>query len=222
VRFLADGRMEFVGRRDHQVKVRGFRIELGEIETVLAKHEGIKECVVHVREDTPGDQRLVAYVVSQPGAAFEAEAARATLRVQLPEYMVPNLFVVLADMPLTPNGKVDRKALPAPALVVDDAADSADEALMTPVQRQVAALWREVLSTQRIGLHANFFDLGGHSLLLVRLQSAMQREFGKDFPLVELFQRTTVAAQAERMSTPVGASGALERARARAAKQIQG
>ncbi len=222
VRFLADGRMEFVGRRDHQVKVRGFRIELGEIETVLAKHEGIKDCVVHVREDTPGDQRLVAYVVSQPGATFETEAARATLRVQLPEYMVPNLFVVLEALPLTPNGKVDRKALPAPALVVDEAADVADEALMTPVQRQVAALWREVLNTQRVGLHANFFDLGGHSLLLVRLQSAMQREFGKEFPLVELFQRTTVAAQAERMSTPVGASGALERARARAAKQIQG
>ncbi|WP_382328737.1 AMP-binding protein [Hydrogenophaga sp. UC242_50] len=222
VRFLADGRMEFVGRRDHQVKVRGFRIELGEIETVLAKHEGIKDCVVHVREDTPGDQRLVAYVVSQPGATFETEAARATLRVQLPEYMVPNLFMVLEALPLTPNGKVDRKALPAPALVMDEAADVADEALMTPVQRQVAALWREVLNTQRVGLHANFFDLGGHSLLLVRLQSAMQREFGKEFPLVELFQRTTVAAQAERMSTPVGASGALERARARAAKQIQG
>lgn len=222
VRFLADGRMEFVGRRDHQVKVRGFRIELGEIETVLARHEGVKDNVVIVREDSPGDQRLVAYVVPQPGAALETEGMRATLRVQLPEYMVPNLFVVLEALPLTPNGKVDRKALPAPVARGPSVADEVDDALMTPVQRQVAALWRGILNIERVGLHANFFDLGGHSLLLVRLQAAMQREFGKEFPLVELFQRTTVAAQAERMSTPVGASGALERARARAAKQIQG
>ncbi|WP_439608604.1 amino acid adenylation domain-containing protein [Hydrogenophaga sp.] len=222
VRFLADGRMEFVGRRDHQVKVRGFRIELGEIETVLARHSGVKDCVVHVREDTPGDQRLVAYVVPEPGATVEAEGVRATLRVQLPEYMIPNLFVVLEALPLTPNGKVDRKALPAPVVASVGAADDPGEAVMTPVQRQVAGLWRTILNVERVGLHANFFDLGGHSLLLVRLQAAMQREFGQEFPLVELFQRTTVAAQAERMSTPAGASGALERARARAAKQIQG
>jgi amino acid adenylation domain-containing protein len=222
VRFLADGRMEFVGRRDHQVKVRGFRIELGEIETVLARHDGVKDNVVIVREDTPGDQRLVAYVVPQPGAALEAEGMRTTLRVQLPEYMVPNQFVVLQALPLTPNGKVDRKALPPPMNSAPTVADQADEALMTPVQRRVAGLWRGILNIERVGLHANFFDLGGHSLLLVRLQAAMQREFGQEFPLVELFQRTTVAAQAERMSTPVGVSAALERARARAAKQIQG
>lgn len=222
VRFLADGRMEFVGRRDHQVKVRGFRIELGEIETVLSRHAGLKDNVVIVREDTPGDQRLVAYVVPQPGVELETEGMRTTLRVQLPEYMVPNLFVVLEALPLTPNGKVDRKALPAPVASGPTVEDEIDDALMTPMQRQVAALWRGILNIERVGLHANFFDLGGHSLLLVRLQSAMQREFGKEFPLVELFQRTTVAAQAERMSTPVGASGALERARARAAKQIQG
>jgi amino acid adenylation domain-containing protein len=222
VRFLADGRLEFVGRRDHQVKVRGFRIELGEIETVLARHEGVKDNVVHVREDKPGDQRLVAYVVPQPGSTVGTEGMRASLRVQLPDYMIPNLFVVLEALPLTPNGKVDRKALPVPAAAVADAVDAASDAVMTPVQRQVAALWRGVLNVERVGLHANFFDLGGHSLLLVRLQAAMQREFGQEFPLVELFQRTTVAAQAERMSTPVGASGALERARARAARQIQG
>lgn len=221
VRYLADGRLEFVGRRDHQVKVRGFRIELGEIETVLARHPGVKDNVVHVREDTPGDQRLVAYVVPQPGTTLETEAMRATLRVQLPEYMVPNLFVQLEALPLTPNGKVDRKALPVPAAAAPSSADEVDEAVMTPVQRQVAALWRNVLNIERVGLNANFFDIGGHSLLLVRLQAAMQREFGQEFPLVELFQRTTVAAQADRLSAPATGNSALERAKARAARQIK-
>ncbi len=222
VRFLADGRLEFVGRRDHQVKVRGFRIELGEIETVLSRHPGIKSNVVHVREDTPGDQRLVAYVVPTPGATPEAEAMRATLRAQLPEYMVPGQFVVLDAFPLTPNGKVDRKALPVPEASAPSEADEVAEALMSPVQRQVAALWRGILKLDRVGLHANFFDIGGHSLLLVRLQAALKREFGQEIPLVELFQRTTVAAQAERLGAPAGTNSALERARARAAKQIQG
>jgi amino acid adenylation domain-containing protein len=221
VRWLADGRLEFVGRRDHQVKVRGFRIELGEIETVLAKHQGVKECVVHVREDTPGDQRLVAYVVPQSGTTVETEAMRATLRMQLPEYMVPNLFVVLDVMPLTPNGKVDRKALPAPTANAPSADEDAGEALMNPVQRRVAALWRSVLNLERVGLHANFFDVGGHSLLLVRLQAAIQREFGHELTLVELFQRTTVAEQADRLAAPAGGSAALERAKARV-KRNQG
>ena len=222
VRWLADGRLVYVGRRDHQVKVRGFRIELGEIETVLARHPGVKSNVVHVREDTPGDQRLVAYVVAEPGATPEAEAMRATLRAQLPEYMVPNQFMVLEALPLTPNGKVDRKALPMPEAAVASEADEVAEALMSPVQRQVAGLWRGILKLERVGLHANFFDLGGHSLLLVRLQAALKREFGQEIPLVELFQRTTVAAQAERLGAPVTGNSALERARARAAKQIQG
>src|SRR5690606_4023473 len=115
-------------------------------------------------------------------------------------------------LPLTPNGKVDRKALPAPEASAPSQADEVAEALMSPVQRQVAALWREILKLERVGLHANFFDLGGHSLLLVRLQSALKREFGQEIPLVELFQRTTVAAQAERLGAPVSSNSALERA----------
>ncbi len=222
VRWRRDGNLEFLGRIDHQVKLRGFRIELGEIEAVLSRHPGIKSNVVHVREDTPGDQRLVAYVVPTPGATPEAEAMRATLRAQLPEYMVPGQFVVLDAFPLTPNGKVDRKALPVPEASAPSEADEVAEALMSPVQRQVAALWRGILKLDRVGLHANFFDIGGHSLLLVRLQAALKREFGQEIPLVELFQRTTVAAQAERLGAPAGTNSALERARARAAKQIQG
>jgi amino acid adenylation domain-containing protein len=223
-RFRDDGQLEFMGRRDTQVKVRGYRIELGEIETVLATHVGVKECVAVVREDTPGDQRLIGYVVPSAESRFDADAGRATLRAKLPEYMLPNQFVVLEALPLTPNGKIDRKALPAPQAVAvsDDAASSSEEVLMTPAQRRVAEVWRDVLSVARIGLHENFFDLGGHSLLLVKLHGALGREFGRDIALVELFQRTTVAAQAERMSSDAVVSDALGRAKARAVRQLHG
>lgn len=219
VRLRGDGLLEFVGRRDHQVKLRGFRIELEEIEAVLDTHPGLRQCVVAVREDTPGDQRLVAYLVPADGAAFDAEAARQTLRTRLPEYMVPNLFVALEALPLTPNGKVDRKALPVPKLapVVPDAAR---EALMNPAEQRVAAAWRELLGVARVGLLDNFFDLGGHSLLLVKLQVRLQRDFGTELPLVELFQHTTVQAQAQRLLAHPGDAAALQRARARAARQI--
>jgi amino acid adenylation domain-containing protein len=221
-RFRANGELEFLGRRDTQVKVRGYRIELGEIEAVLATHPGVKECVVVVREDTPGDQRLVGYVVGA-GDAFDAEAARTTLRVKLPEYMIPNLFLTLDAMPHTPNGKVDRKALPAPqAATAPVQGPAPDDPLMTPAQRRVAALWRDLLGVSRIGLHDNFFDSGGHSLLLVKLQGALKREFSCDIALVELFQRTTIASQAERMSSNTAGSDALKRARARAVKQANG
>jgi amino acid adenylation domain-containing protein len=217
VRLRADGELEFVGRRDHQVKLRGFRIELEEIESVLAAHRGVRHCVCAVREDSPGDQRLVAYVVAADGIPFDAEAARATLREKLPEYMIPNLFVALEALPLTPNGKVDRKALPAPRAAA--VATALPDAVMTPAQQRVAASWREVLGLQRVALRDNFFDLGGHSLLLVKLQVRLQRDFGVELPLVELFQRTTVEAQAERLVSSTHDDGALQRARARAARQ---
>ena len=222
-RLRADGELEFLGRRDTQVKVRGYRIELGEIEAVLATHPGVKECVVVVREDTPGDQRLVGYVVPLASAGFDTEAARTTLRAKLPEYMVPNLFVTLEAMPQTPNGKVDRKALRPPQALATAAHEPAqDDALMTPAERRVAALWRELLGVSRVGLHDNFFDSGGHSLLLVKLHGALQREFSRDVALVELFQRTTIASQAERMSSNTTGSDALKRAQARAVKQANG
>jgi amino acid adenylation domain-containing protein len=216
VRQRTDGTLEFVGRRDHQVKLRGFRIELEEIETVLATHDGLRECVVAVREDTPGDQRLVAYVVPESPAEFSADAARATLRRKVPEYMVPNLFVVLDALPLTPNGKVDRKALPVPRV---QAVIAAPDLVMSPAQQRVAASWRDVLAADRVGLRDNFFDIGGHSLLLVKLQVRLQRDFGIEFPLIELFQRTTVEAQAERLASKPSDDGALQRARARAERQ---
>ena len=216
-RFRRDGQLEFIGRRDHQVKVRGYRIELGEIEAVLAAQHDVRQCVVIVREDLPGDQRLTAYLTMQPGARFDADAAKLGLRERLPDYMIPAAFVVLDVLPLTPNGKVDRAALPRPLVAAPTGVERADD-LMNAVQRRVAAVWSDVLHVERVGLHDNFFDIGGHSLLLVKLHAQLKATFAVELPLVELFQRTTVVAQAERMSSPTAPSDALERARARAAR----
>jgi amino acid adenylation domain-containing protein len=218
-RFRNDGQLEFIGRRDHQVKVRGYRIELEEIEAVLAGLAGVKEGVVTVREDRPGDQRLVGYVVTAPHSDFDVESAKAALRSKLPEYMIPGQFVTLQALPITPNGKIDRNSLPAPRQAVPQAHDGV-QPVMSPAQHRVAGIWRDVLRIDRVNLYDNFFDLGGHSLLLVKLQAALKREFQSDLPLVELFQRTTVAAQADRLSTAASSSNAVKRAQARAARQI--
>jgi acyl carrier protein len=164
----------------------------------------------------------VGYVVLSQKASFDIDAARATLRSRLPEYMVPDLFAVIPVVPLTPNGKLDRKALPPPR-ITSIQRDAPLDALMTPEQRRVAELWREVLRCEQVGLHDNFFDLGGHSLLLVRLHAGLKREFDQELSLVELFQRTTVAAQADRLSSLWrSGSAAVLRAQARAERQVHG
>ncbi len=225
-RFRGDGQLEFLGRRDHQVKIRGIRIELGEIETILATIAGVKECVVVAREDSPGDQRLVGYVTLASGASFDHKAARATLRTKLPEYMIPSIFTVLPTLPLTVNNKIDRMSLPAPQLpapqVPGPGVSDLVEALMTPVQRRVAGIWCEILRLDRVGLNDNFFDVGGHSMLLVKLHARLKREFGMEITLVELFQWTTVALQADRLSSVAGSDDVLNRARARAVRQLHG
>ncbi len=220
-RFRWDGQLEFFGRRDQQVKVRGYRIELGEIETALAALPGVKESAVNVHGDSTNDQRLIGYVTLSPGASFDLGEARTALRAELPEYMIPTTFVVLPALPLTPNGKLDRKAFPVPQAPVVTACDEAEN-FFTPIQSRIAGIWRELLRTERVGLHDNFFDVGGHSLLLVRLHAGLQRQFGSNLALVELFQNTTIAAQAERLSSTTSAGGILERAKARAARQIHG
>ncbi|HEV3052502.1 MAG TPA: amino acid adenylation domain-containing protein, partial [Longimicrobium sp.] len=161
-RWRADGTLEFLGRTDFQVKVRGFRIEPGEIEAVLRRHADVREALVIVREDQPGEPRLVAYVVGR----VEAEELREHLRKSVPEYMVPAAFVVLEALPLSPNGKLDRRALPAPELV---SGETGYVAPRLPLEAALAGIWAEVLGRARVGVNENFFDLGGHSLLLVKV-----------------------------------------------------
>jgi acyl-coenzyme A synthetase/AMP-(fatty) acid ligase len=219
VRLRADLALEFVGRRDHQVKLRGYRIELGEIEAVLADQPAVRRSVVIVREDIPGDPRLVAYVVPKDEGVIPMEELRAALRARLPEYMVPSLIVPLASLPLTANDKIDRKALPVPQTARASAAT--DDTIMTEPQRRVAAIWCSVLKLERVGLYENFFDIGGHSLLVIKVHTLLRREFGVELTVVDLFQRTTVAGQAELVSLSGERDAGLSRARARAARQAE-
>jgi amino acid adenylation domain-containing protein len=237
-RFRPDGTIDYLGRSDQQIKLRGFRIETGEIETVLARHSAVAECVVAVREDAPGDPRLVAYLVAnkeqqngeqrdgerrtengerrtengeqrhgvpfgpgtrngEPGteasrSPAESEAnLRAFLKEHLPEYMIPSAFVLLDALPKTPNGKLDRKALPAPE---QSQIDTAYVAPRTPTEEIIAGIWAELLHRERVGIHDNFFALGGHSLLAVQVLSRLHDTFQIDIPLHTLFNTSTVAA----------------------------
>jgi amino acid adenylation domain-containing protein len=205
VRFRGDGELEFLGRLDGQVKVRGFRIELGEIEAVLGEHERVREAVVTVREDEPGDRRLVGYLVAE-GEAPGVEELRTHLRRRLPEPMVPTAWVVLAALPRTPNGKVDRKALPAPAGT--RAGSQADYlAPRTPTEQRLAELWAGLLRIERVGVHDNFFDLGGHSLLATQAVSQIRQSFGVELPLRQLFEHPTLAELAAQVQAAQGGEG---------------
>ena len=189
-RYLVDGNIEYLGRIDNQVKIRGFRIELGEIEAVLAQVPGIRETVVIGREDIPGDKRLVAYVVPQQEQLRSSEL-RSFLQERLPNYMMPSAFIFLDTLPLTPSGKVDRRALPAP----DGSSIQLDTHFVppsNPTEERLAAIWADVLGVDRVGIHDNFFELGGHSLLALRLFAKIEQGFGRIFPLATLFEAPTV------------------------------
>ncbi|MGZ3460459.1 MAG: condensation domain-containing protein, partial [Archangium sp.] len=200
VRYLPDGNIEFRGRSDTQVKIRGFRIELGEIEVVMGGHPAVKEVVVVVREDVPGNKRLVAYWVAQEGQAPEATELREHLRQKLPEHMVPSAFVQLEKVPLTPNGKVDRKALPTPEV------EETEElvAPRTEVERVVADLWGPLLGVARVGAHDNFFEMGGHSLLATQVVSRLREALGVEVPVRVLFEAPTVEQLAQRLEAVRG------------------
>ncbi|RKH92751.1 amino acid adenylation domain-containing protein, partial [Corallococcus praedator] len=198
VRYRADGLLEFVGRTDHQVKVRGFRIELGEIEAALAGAGSVREAIVLAREDVAGDRRLVAYVVPMEDEQVEAGTLRRYLDDKLPEHMVPSAFVVLDAMPLTPNGKVDRKALPAPDAVRSEQGPTY-VAPRTPVEETLAATWKELLGVSQVGIHDDFLELGGHSLLATQAISRIRAALGVELPLRALFEAPTVAALAARV-----------------------
>jgi amino acid adenylation domain-containing protein len=198
VRYLPDGRLEFLGRIDNQVKISGFRIELGEIETTLLQHAAVREAVVVTREDAPTRKRLVAYIVNEEGESWTASDLRAYLRERLPDYMIPSSFVSLNELPLTPNGKVDRRALP-------DVAEAALEYGVTnvpprtPVEELLAYIWCHVLNISEAGVHDNFFALGGHSLLATQVISRVRERFQVELPLRSLFESPTVAELAMRI-----------------------
>ncbi|XXX82539.1 amino acid adenylation domain-containing protein [Sorangium sp. So ce134] len=208
-RVRADGAVEYLGRRDHQVKVRGFRVELGEIESALKHYPDLRETAVVARERAPGDRRLLAYVAFAPGASADASALRRFLGERLPEHMIPSAFIALPALPLTPGGKVDRRALPGPdearpALPVEYVAPR------TPDERALAALWAEVLRVQPVGVEDDFFELGGDSLLAARIVARAPSALGVELGIRDLFAARTVARLARRAEEARGRLGAAQ------------
>ncbi|MEG4248120.1 amino acid adenylation domain-containing protein [Microcoleus sp. Pol10D4] len=206
-RYLPDGNIEFMGRSDNQVKVRGFRIELGEIEAVLSQYPAVREAIALVREDNPGDKRLVAYIVANsqlPGGHGDTDPThsefinhlRVFLKQKLPQYMMPSAFVLLEAMPLTPNGKIDRRSLKAPDTNTAEF-ESNFTCPRTPDEQLIAEIWAEVLGLERVGIHDNFFELGGHSLLATQAISRLREAFQVEVPLRSLFESPTVATVTE-------------------------
>ncbi|MDB9465988.1 MupA/Atu3671 family FMN-dependent luciferase-like monooxygenase [Dolichospermum circinale] len=191
VRYRRDGILDFLGRIDFQVKIRGYRIELGEIETILSRHEAVQEAVIIVREDIPGDKRLVAYISNQDNNQCHA-SMREYLLSHLPEYMVPSNFVVLEKFPLTPNHKVDRKALPAPMLAPVTGDTVSTIIPQNHVEQTLIEIWQKVLQISTVGTQDSFFDLGGNSLVAVRLIGEIRSVFNVDLPLIKLFQFPTI------------------------------
>ncbi|HEX2211417.1 MAG TPA: amino acid adenylation domain-containing protein, partial [Longimicrobium sp.] len=201
VRWTSGGTLEYLGRLDHQVKIRGYRIEPGEVDATLRRHPAVRDCAVVMREDVPGDRRLVAYVAGDA----DADTLRAHLRRGLPEYMVPAAFVAVDALPLTANGKLDRRALPAPDLA---AAEDAYVAPRTSVEEVLAGIWAQLLGVERVGVHDDFFRLGGHSLLATRLVWRMGEVFGTEVPVRVVLESSTVARLADRVDAARGAGAA--------------
>lgn len=195
--YRQDGELEYAGRVDHQVKIRGFRIELGEIENRLLQHPDVKEAVLLVREDTPGDKRLTAYIIGESERQPTVEDLNGFLKARLPDYMLPNAYVFPAAMPLTANGKLDRKALPAPD--VGEQLKKQYVAPRTDTESILVDLWAAVLGLERVGIDDHFFDLGGHSLIATQLMSRLSRAFNIELPLKMLFEAGTVEQLAEKI-----------------------
>ncbi|ARU63632.1 hypothetical protein CBW65_23400 [Tumebacillus avium] len=219
VRRLPNGAIEYISRLDHQVKVRGFRIELGEIEQGIQSLAEIREVIAVVREDEPGDKRVVAYVVPEQAEGFSAQELRGRLKERLPEYMLPSAVVVMDVLPLTVNGKVDRQALPHPQGLQAETAEYV--APRTETEEIVLAVWQSVLGLTRIGIHDNFFDLGGHSLLLIKVHEGVQDKLQTQFSIVELFRHTTVYTLTkfltqQQTQEPAKTAGRAEESQARA------
>jgi acyl carrier protein len=216
VRYRADGSIELLGRTDQQVKIRGFRVEPAEVATVLGAHPAVRNSLVVARDDRRGDRQLVAYVVRREGREASAAELRHFLGSKLPDYMVPSHFVGLDALPLTPHGKVDWSALPDPGTARPEM-DSPFVPASSPVEVELAGIWAAVLEVERVGIHDNFFDLGGHSLSAFRLVSRVVQAFQLDLSLKALFDAPTVAEMA-RVIQAIGAKPAT----ARVVQRMQG
>jgi non-ribosomal peptide synthetase component F len=193
-RYLADGNLEYLGRIDYQVKICGFRIELGEIERVLIEHSAVREVVVLALE-----KQLIAYLVPKEGKTPTTNELRNNLKVTLPDYMVPALFVILDAMPLLPNGKVNRSALPVPT-DLRPTIEVSYKAPSSEIERAIAIIWQEVLKLDKVGINDNFFDLGGHSLLMVQVKQKLDVALNKELSIIELFQNSTIQSLAKYLS----------------------
>jgi amino acid adenylation domain-containing protein len=209
VRYCQDGNLEFIGRSDDQVKVRGYRIELGEIEAALGQHPGVREVIVQAREDAVGSKHLVAYVVLQEGPGLTSGEMQNFLRTKLPEYMVPSTLVCLEKLPLTPHGKVDRRALPTPQMSEAEGADSVVTPL-SPIEEVLVGLWSEVLGRRPLSISENFFEVGGHSLLATQLISRVRSVLQVELPLRSLFEAPTVAGLAGRIEQTLRSEQGVE------------
>jgi len=199
-KYLADGNIDFLCRIDSQVKIRGFRIELTEIESILIQHPDIREVVVIAREDQIGNKQLVAYVVPEnpvsDNNSISTTTLRASLREKVPDYMIPAAFVILDAIPLNPNGKLDRKNLPAPTVDIFRG-EQAFIAPINPMETLIANVWSQVLVLERVGVNDNFFDIGGNSLLVIQVHNRLQQMLNRDISIVDLFRYTTIKALAE-------------------------
>jgi amino acid adenylation domain-containing protein len=222
-RFLPDGNLEFLGRTDFQVKVRGYRIELGEIEAALERLSTVRQSVVVAREDRPGDKRLVAYIVPSARETPAPGAFRAALESKLPEYMVPSHFVLLDRLPLTPNGKIDRNALPAVfgEKTSMDTSPVFGEGLRQQIERIIIKVWAEALGVEQVGRDENIFDLGATSLTMPEVQIELQRNLGREIPLVDLFEFHTVSALAAHLAGDTAKPREANRAQRRLAARHQ-
>lgn len=220
-RFLPDGNIEFLGRADYQVKLRGHRIEPGEIEAILEQCNGVRQAVILLREDREDDKRLVAYLVAEQFGAEPAVNLRTALESKLPDYMVPSAFVFLPKLPLTGNGKIDRKALlelPPPGIASSTHVGQTGSEPSNEIECIVAAAWQDALGLSSVGIDDNFFDLGAHSLTVAEVQAKLQERLGREIPLVDLFQFSTVGALASHLAgtqSAVGATQASDRAQRR-------
>ncbi len=192
VQYNDDGVLECLGRIDHQIKIRGYRIELGEIESLILNHQSIVDVVVILREDTLNDKRLVAYAVAKPGQSVDAVALKKMLANDLPEFMVPSIFVDLKALPLTPNGKVDRNALPAPEQTKETTSRVSFVKPENALQESIVACWQAVLNLEKIGLDDNFFDIGGHSLLVVEVLTKLRESIDKPVKMIDMFRFPTI------------------------------